>query len=43
MEVTDEGMVTEVKLLQSENALLPMEVTEEEMVTEVKLLQMENV
>jgi hypothetical protein len=39
MEVTEEGMVTEVKPLQKENALLPMEVTDEGMVMEVKLLQ----
>ena len=39
MEVTPVGMVTEVKLLQFLNALLPMEVTPVGMVTEVNPLQ----
>ena len=38
MEVTLFGMVTDVKLLQSLNALIPMEVTLLGIVTEVKLL-----
>ena len=43
MEVTPVGMVTEVKPLQSLNALSPMEVTLFPIVTEVKLLQPSNV
>ena len=39
MAVTEEGMVTEVKLEQSLMAQSPMAVTEEGMVTEVKLEQ----
>ena len=39
MEVTELGIVTEVKPLQSENAKLRMEVTELGIVTEVKPLQ----
>ena len=35
-EVTEEGMVTEVKLLQPEKQLVPNEVTDEGMVIEVK-------
>ena len=38
-EVTDEGMVIEVKPLQSRKHLSPNEVTDEGMVTEVKPLQ----
>ena len=38
MEVTELGMVTEVRLLHPLNAWLPMEVTELGMVTEVRLL-----
>jgi hypothetical protein len=40
MEVTEEGMVTEVKLEQPLKTRSPMEVTEEGMVTEVKLEQL---
>jgi hypothetical protein len=43
MLVTLEGMVTEVRPLQPEKALLPMLVTLEGMVTEVRLLQPEKV
>ena len=39
MEVTESGMVMEVRLLQPEKAYPPMEVTESGMVTEVRLLQ----
>ena len=42
MLVTELGMVTLVKPLQSENAELPMLVTELGMVTEVRPLQPEN-
>ena len=42
MEVTLEGIVTEVKLEQPENAELPMDVTLEGIVTDVKPLQPEN-
>ena len=38
MEVTELGMVTEVRLLRDRNAELPMEVTEFGIVTEVRLL-----
>ena len=40
MEVTELGMVIEVRLLHSEKATLPMEVTELGIVTEVRLLQL---
>jgi hypothetical protein len=40
MEVTEEGMVTEVKREQPLKAPPPMEVTEEGMVTEVKREQL---
>ena len=39
IEVTEEGIVMLVKLLQRMNAALPIEVTEEGMVTLFKLLQ----
>jgi len=39
MLVTDSGMVTEVRLLQSRKAPPPMLVTDPGMVTEVRLLQ----
>ena len=39
MEVTELGMVTEVRPLQPEKAMSPMEVTELGMVTEVSPLQ----
>ena len=42
MEVTLEGIVTEVKLEQAQNAEEPMEVTLEGIVTEVKLEQSVN-
>jgi metal-sulfur cluster biosynthetic enzyme len=42
MEVTELGMVMEVKLSQLENALFPIEVTELGMVMEVKLSHSEN-
>ena len=39
MEVTELGMVRDVRPLQPEKALEPMEVTEFPMVTDVRLLQ----
>jgi hypothetical protein len=39
IEVTDEGMIIDVKTLQSKKALLPIEATVEGMFTEVKLWQ----
>ena len=42
MLATEEGIVTEVRELQYENAPSPMLVTEEGMVTEVRELQYEN-
>jgi hypothetical protein len=42
MDVTDEGIVTPVKLLQPQNALFPIVVTEGGIVTLVKLSQKEN-
>ena len=39
MEVTEEGMAIEDRLVQPSKALLPMEVTEEGIVTEDRLLQ----
>ena len=42
MEVTELGIVTEVKPMQFWNAEPPMEVTELGIVTEVKPLQLEN-
>ena len=39
MEVTLEGIVTEVKLVQPRNAYFPMEVTPSGIVIEVKLVQ----
>ena len=39
MEVTDEGMVTEVRAVQDKKALLPIVVTPSWMVTEVKFMQ----
>ncbi len=42
MEVTELGMVTDVRLVQLENAYSPMEVTELGMVTDVMALQLEN-
>ena len=39
IEVTELGIITEVKLLQFSNALLPIEVTELGIVTDVKPLQ----
>lgn len=41
MEVTEEGMVMEVRLVQSEKTQAPMEVTDEGMVMEVSLVQPE--
>ena len=41
MEVTESGIVTEVRLEQRENAYSPMEVTESGIVTEVRLEQPE--
>ena len=43
MDVTEFGIVTDVKLLQPEKAQIPILVTEFGMVTDVKLLQPENV
>jgi hypothetical protein len=40
MKVTDEGMVREVKAVQSPNALCPIDVTDEGMVREDKALQL---
>ena len=40
--VTPSGIVTDVKLVQSQNAYFPMEVTLEGIVTEVKLVQSSN-
>ena len=40
MEVTESGMVTEVRPLQSRKASFPMEVTERGMVTEVRPLHL---
>ena len=42
MVVTESGSVTEVRLLQPENALLPMLVTELGIVTEARLPQLLN-
>jgi len=42
MEITESGIVTEVKELQSENAESPIEITESGIVIEVKYLQPEN-
>jgi hypothetical protein len=42
MEVTLEGIVTEVKRLHSENAEFPMYFTHDGIVTDVKLVQPEN-
>ena len=39
MEVTEEGMVTEVILVRPWKALTPMKVTEEGMVTDVREVQ----
>jgi hypothetical protein len=39
MEVTEEGMLTEAREVQSWKACCPMEVTEEGMVTEASLVQ----
>ena len=39
MDVTELEIVTEVRLLQKENALSPMEMTESGIVNEVRLLQ----
>ena len=42
MEVTESGIVTDVKELQPENPYEPMEVTESGIITDVKELQPEN-
>ena len=42
-EVTDEGIMIDVKLLQPEKQYSPNEVTDEEILIDVKLLQEKNV
>ena len=40
MDVMDSGMVTDVRLVQSENVEIPMDVTDFGMVMDVRLLQL---